>query len=103
MADWKRIVHRLNYTYLTCLREASGDSDGLATVLGVPAPVLKALETADDQVLHAIAQVSVPLCRVQAEQIKAALDAAGKGDELRAKGILLIRGIGESDREVMRG
>lgn len=103
MADWKRVVHRLNYTFLAALKEARGDSEGLSAVLGVPGPILQALEAADDQVLHAIAQVAVPLCRVQAEQIQAALAAAGNGDELRAKSIMLIRGVADSGQECARG
>lgn len=95
MADWKRIVHRLNYTFLTCLKEAEADREGLSAFLGVAAPVLQALENADDQVLHAIAQVAAPLCQVQAGQLEAALEAAGNGDEMRAKSILLIRSVGD--------
>lgn len=103
MADWKRVVHRLNYTFLAALKEAGGDSEGLSAVLGVAGPVLQALEAADDQVLHAIAQVAVPLCRVPTEQIEAALNAAGNGDEVRAKGILLIMGVADGGQEVGRG
>lgn len=91
---WKRKLTRLNFTYLACLKEAGLQGDGGAQVWGVPTQLLSTLEDADEEVLHALAQVGAPLFRIQADQMHVAITATDSGNALRARASLLMRIIG---------
>ncbi len=93
--NWKKTVFKLNYTYLSCLKEAGCEAARLSPVLGVPVDVLEALVAADAQVLRSLAQVSVPMCRLAPNQIEAALAAANNGDHINAKALVVASGISE--------
>jgi len=96
--NWNIKVARINYAYLSLLKEAGLRNDGIAQkILGVGPEVVQVLQEADDGVLLALAQVGTPFFKLHVEQLDRAINLANEGTENCARTILVLRTIVEEE------
>lgn len=103
---WRSIFRRLNYGYLSLIREiALSDDVGFASnVLGIDPATLKILVEADDRVLAILAEIGVTMFRIETEHIKKAISLAEIGQDHLARALLTAEALIEpNNSEVWRG
>lgn len=101
-SNYKERIKRLNYTYLTMLKEIAQSSDGLpSNVLGLDRHLLTQLATTETNVLERLAAVGVPLFRVsQPDHLSRSIRLVETGQEQRAQALMtmgVIAGSGGKD------
>jgi len=96
--NWQLRVARLNYAYLSLLKEAGLRGDGIAQkVLGVGPEVVQVLQEADDTVLQCLAQVGTTFFKLHVEQLDRAISLTNEGTECCARTLLVMRTISEEE------
>lgn len=95
---WKEKIWRLNYTHMALLREAALRADGFArNNMGIPEVLLKVLGEAQEKILHSLAQIGMPLFKLQAEQVARIIKLASRGDDQKAQAMLMIGAIAREE------
>jgi hypothetical protein len=93
--NYRESIKKLNYTYLTMLKEIAQNSDGLATnVLELDRPLLTQMATTEVPVLERLASEGMPLFRVrQLEHRSRSILLVEMRQEQQAKALITMRAI----------